>query len=80
MEDKIGVNIVIREEKMGDKIVFVVNNEDTGIADFGNTLEEATENFKKSLQLYLDAYPEKKNLFFNKDETKSPLMVSRILI
>lgn len=78
MEGKLGVNIVVRTEKMDDKAVFIINNEDTGIADFGETLEKAIENFKKSLTLYLDAYPEKKNLFIK--EESSPLMVSRILI
>ena len=53
MEEKIGFNITVREEKMEGKTVFIVNNEDTGVADFGDTLEEAIENFKKSLTLYL---------------------------
>jgi len=79
MEEKLGVNITIREEKMEDKTVFIVNNEDTGIADFGDTLEEATENFKKALELYLDTYPEKKELL-TKEESKRPLMVSRIFL
>ena len=79
MKERLGVNIAVREEKMDDKIVFIVNNEDTGVADFGDSLEEAIENFKKSLELYLDAYPEKKK-FFMKEESKSPLMVSRIFL
>ena len=79
MEEKLGVNIAIREEEMDGKTVFIVNNEDTGIADFGDTLAEATENFKKSLELYLETYPEKKE-FFMKKESRAPLMVSRIFI
>ena len=79
MEEKLGVNIAIREEKMDGKTIFIINNEDTGIADFGDTLEEATENFKKALELYLETYPEKKELFMKK-ESKTPLMVSRIFI
>ena len=79
MEEKLGINITIREEKMDDKNVFIVNNEDTGIADFGDTLEEAIENFKKSLELYLETYPKKKELFM-KRESKAPLMVSRIFL
>ncbi len=78
MEEKLGVNIVIRTEKMDDKTIFIVNNEDTGVADFGDSLEEAIDNFKKSLTLYLDAYPEKKDIFVK--EEINPLMVSRILI
>jgi len=79
MEERFGVNITIREEDMEGKTVFIVNNEDTGIADFGDTLEEATENFKKALELYLETYPKKKELFMKK-ESKTPLMVSRIFI
>jgi len=79
MEERFGVNITIREEDMDGKTVFIVNNEDTGIADFGDTLEEATENFKKALELYLETYPKKKELFMKK-ESKSSLMVSRIFI
>ena len=79
MHEKLGINIVIRTEKMDGKSVFIVNNEDIGVADFGDTLEDAIENFKKSLALYLEVYPEKKDLFI-KEETQTPLMVSRILI
>lgn len=61
MEDKLGVNIVVREEDMEGKTVFIVNNEETGVADFGDTLEKAIENFKKSLLLFLDTYPEKRS-------------------
>jgi len=79
MEEKLGVNIAVREEKMNGKTVFIVNNEDTGIADFGDTFDEAIENFKKALKLYLETYPEKKELFV-KEESKAPLMVSRIFL
>lgn len=71
MEEKLGVNIAIREEKMDDKTVFIVNNEDTGIADFGDTLEEAIGNFKKALELFLDTYPEKKELL-TREESNTP--------
>ena len=79
MHEKLGINIVIRTEKMNGKSVFIVNNEEVGVADFGDTLEDAIENLKKSLALYLEVYPEKKDLFI-KEETQTPLMVSRILI
>ena len=76
-ENGVMVNIVVREEKMDEKKVFIVNNEDLGVADFGDTLDEALENFRKSMKLYLEAYPEKKELLI-KEET--PLLVSRIFI
>lgn len=76
--EKLSVNILVREEKMDDKKVFIVNNEDTGVADFGDTLEEAIENFRKSLRLYLETYPKKKELFI--DGAKEPLLISRILV
>ncbi len=71
------VNIVVREEDMDGKKVFIVNNEDLGVADFGDSLDEAIENFKKSMKLYLETYPEKKELL-KAEET--PLLVSRIFL
>ena len=70
-------NIVVREEDMDGKKVFIVNNEDLGVADFGDSLDEAIENFKKSMKLYLETYPEKKELL-KAEET--PLLVSRIFL
>jgi len=60
---KLSVNIAVREEKIDGKKVFIVNNEETGVADFGDTLDKAIDNFKKSLKLYLDTYPKKRKLF-----------------
>ena len=76
--ENLSVNIVVREENTDGKKVFIINNEDTGIADFGDTLDEAIDNFKKSLNMFLETYPEKKELFI--EETKTPLFVSRILL
>lgn len=76
--EKLSVNIVVREEKSDGKKVFIVNNEDTGVADFGDSLDEAINNFKISLNMFLETYPEKRELFI--EEAKEPLFVSRILI
>ncbi len=73
----LSINISVREERMGKKKVFVVNNEEIGVADFGDTLDEAISNFKKSLKLYLEAYPEKKKIFVREEE---PVLVSRIFL
>ena len=74
--EKLSVNIAVREEQMNEKKVYIVNNEETGVADFGDTLEEAIYNFKKSLKLYLEAYPEKRKIFV--EDEKEPVLVSRI--
>ena len=76
MEENLSINIIVREEKMGKKKVFIVNNEELGVADFGDTLDQAIGNFKKSVKLYLETYPEKKSLLYQEE----PLLVSRILI
>lgn len=77
-DGEIGINvtIVVREEKMEEKKVFIVSNDELGVADFGETLDEAIGNFKKSMRLYLDTYPEKKELLVE-DE---PLLISRIFL
>ena len=77
MEKEIGLNIIVREEEENGKKVFIVNNEELGVADFGDTLDEAMENFKKSMCLYLEAYPEKRMLLIRREK---PLFVSRIFI
>ena len=76
--EEISLNIAVREEQMEDKKVFIVNNEELGVADFGDTLDEAIENFKKSAKLYLDTYPEKEKEL-RKSETQ-PVLVSRIAL
>ena len=76
-EKGISINIVVREEDMNGKKVVIVNNEELGIADFGDSLDEAIDNFRKSAKMYLDTYPEKRKLL---QEEKEPLLVSRILI
>ena len=59
MEEKFSMNVIVREENMEGKKVFIVNNDELGVADFGDSLDEAIENFKKSAKLFLDTYPEK---------------------
>jgi predicted RNase H-like HicB family nuclease len=76
MEDQISINILVREEQMEDGKVFIVNNEELGVSDFGNTLDEAIENFRKSINMYLEEYPEKKKLLIQQEET--PVLVSKI--
>ena len=76
--EEISLNISVREEQMEDKKVFIVNNEETGVVDFGDTLDEAIENFKKAAKLYLETYPEKKKELLK--EKVRPIFVSRIAI
>ena len=75
--NNISLNIVVREEKTEEGKVFIINNEELGIADFGDTLDNAIENFKKSVKLYLDTYPEKRKMLIKEEQ---PILVSRILI
>lgn len=72
------MNITVREEEMDDKKVFIVNNEELGVADFGDTLDEAIGNFRKSVNLYLETYPEKREMLI--EEQKQPLLVSKIFL
>ena len=76
LDEEISINIVVREEEMEGGKVVVVNNEELGVADFGDNLDEAIYNFRKSVKMYLETYPEKKKLL----EQKTPLLVSRIFL
>ncbi len=79
MEEKISINITVREEKMGRKKVFIINNDEIGVADFGDNLDEAINNFKKTVKLMLDTYPEKRQELL-REEVKTPPLVTRIFI
>jgi len=75
-EEGLSINIVVREEDMDGKKVVIVNNEELGVADFEDNLNDAIKNFRISARMYLDTYPEKKKLL----EVKEPLLVSRIFL
>ena len=74
LQGALNINIVIREENMDEGQVIIVNNEELGISDFGDNLNGALENFKKSARMYLETYPDKIKLL----KQDKPLLVSRI--
>ena len=76
MEEKLSCNISIYEEEHEGKKVFVIDCVEFGISDFGDTIEEATENLKKAINLLLEECPEKKELL----RKSEPLMVSRLFL
>lgn len=77
-EKGLSINIVVREEDMDGKKVVIVNNEELGVSDFGDNLNEAIKNFRISARMYLNTYPDKKKLL--EEEQKEPLLVSRIFL
>lgn len=50
-------DIVINEEYMNKKKIFVVHCLNLGIASQGKTVEEAMENIKDAIKLYLEENP-----------------------
>ena len=76
MENKLSCNISIHEEDLDRKRVFVVECEELGISDFGESIEEATDNLKKGIAFLLESAPEKKDLLIKPE----PLMVSRLFL
>ena len=60
MEDKYFADIVINKEKLSDgKLIFVAHCVNLGIASQGNTTEEAIENIREAIELYLEEQPDK---------------------
>jgi predicted RNase H-like HicB family nuclease len=71
MVEKYFLEIVINREKLSDgSAVFVANCPTFGIASQGSTVDEARENIKEAIELYLEEMPEKYNELFIED---SPL-------
>ncbi len=76
MENKLSCGVSIHEEEMDGKKVFVVECAELGISDFGKTVDEALNNLKNAISLFLEETPEKKVLL----ETQKPVMVTRLLL
>jgi len=75
------MNIIVREENMGKKKVFVVSSEELKVSDFGNTLDEAITNFKKSANLFLDTYPKKRQELICEEKREiTPSLISKIFL
>ena len=52
-------DIVVNEERMNKKKVFVAHCLNLGIASQGKTVEEAMKNIKDAIKLYLEENPER---------------------
>lgn len=76
METGLSCNISIHEEKIEGKNVFVVECDEIGISDFGESISEATDNLRKAINLLLEVAPEKKNLLLK----PRSLMFSRLFL
>ncbi len=79
--EKISINIIVCEEDMGKKKVFVVSSEELKVSDFGDTLDEAIINFKRSANLFLDTYPEKRQELICEEQREiAPPLISKIFL
>jgi predicted RNase H-like HicB family nuclease len=74
--NKLSCGVSIHEEDMGDKRVFVAECAELGISDFGDSMEEALNNLKLAIGLFLEEAPEKKQLL----EKPEPLFVTRLFL
>ena len=69
-------DIVVNEEFMDKKKIFVVHCLNLGIASQGKTVEEAMENIKDAIKLYLEENPEE----ISKTEDLLPPMATRLFL
>ena len=69
-------DIVVNEEYMNQKKIFVVHCLNLGIASQGKTVEEAMENIKDAIKLYLEKNPEE----IPKTEDLLPPMATRLFL
>lgn len=70
-------DIAVNEEFIGKKKIFVVHCLNLGITSQGNTYEEAIENIKDAINLYLEECPEK---IPKKHEKLLPPMATRLFL
>ncbi|MBS3135215.1 type II toxin-antitoxin system HicB family antitoxin [Candidatus Woesearchaeota archaeon] len=75
--DKKAFDIAINEEIVNNKKVFVAHCLNLGITSQGYTYEEALENIKDAVKLYLEECPEDMP---KKDEKLMPPMATRLFL
>ena len=71
-----GFDIVINEERLNKKKIFVVHCLNLGITSQGKSMEEAMENIKDAIKLYLEENPKE----MPQDLDLMPPMATRIFI
>ena len=71
-----GFDIVVNEERINKKKIFVVHCLNLGITSQGKTVEEAMENIKDAIKLYLEENPEE----VPKTEDLLPPMATRLFL
>lgn len=69
-------DIVVNEEYLNKKKVFVAHCLNLGIASQGNTVDEAMANIKDAIKLYLEENPEE----MPETENLLPPMATRIFL
>ena len=69
-------DIVINEERLNKKKIFVVHCLNLGIASQGKTVEEAMENIKDAIRLYLEENPKEMQI----TEDLLPPMATRLFL
>ena len=76
MEKEISFSVVLHEEELDGKSVYVADCIELGISDFGDTIDESLNNLKKGVSLLLEEAPEKKFLL----KKKEPVLVTRVAL
>ena len=69
-------DIVVNEEYLNKKKIFVTHCLNLGIASQGKTVEEAMENIKDAIKLYLEENPEEAP----KTDDLMPQMATRLFL
>ena len=69
-------DIVVNEEYLNEKKIFVVHCLNLGIASQGKTVEEAMENIKDAIKLYLEENPDETP----KTDDLMPPMATRLFL
>lgn len=76
MANNLSSGVTLHEELIGGKKVFVAESVELGINDFGETVDEALENLKKAITLFLEEAPEKRELL----KKQEPVLITRLFL
>jgi len=76
MNEEISFSVVLHEEELEGRTVFVADCVELGVSDFGDSVDESLRNLKKGISLLLEEHPEKVLLL----QKREPVLLTRVVL
>lgn len=81
MVNKVGINMIIEREKIGDKVIYIASSPDVNVFAEGKTIEEAEEKFTAGVKFHFENFPkDRESLIKEVKETYEMPLLTKIFL